>query len=68
MAILESGDSAKSANISKTGPGEVIIHLSDGDGGRKLGRDDILAASTELPNLRKELEAWSTQVRGQLQS
>lgn len=63
-AIL-SGDGAKSANIVKRGPGEVIVELSDSDGGRKLGRDDILAASAGLPRLRKELEAWSAQVRGQ---
>jgi hypothetical protein len=64
-AIL-SGDGAKSANIVKRGPGEVFVELSDSDGGRKLGRDDILAASAGLPSLRKELEAWSAQVRGQV--
>jgi hypothetical protein len=66
-AILD-GDGTKPASIAKQGGREVTIELADGDGSRKLGRDDILAASTELPSLRKELEAWSAQVRGQVQS
>lgn len=64
-AILN-GDGAKSASIAKRPPGEIIVELSDSDGGRKLGRDNILAASSELPSLRKALEGWSAQVRGQV--
>ncbi len=55
-------------STTKQGPQEVIIQLADGDEGRTLRRNDIIVASSELPGLRKELEAWSAQVRGQVQS
>lgn len=66
LDIIVNGNASKAANTAKQGPQEVMIELADGDGSRKLERNDIVAASTELPGLRKELEAWSAQVRGQV--
>ena len=64
LNTIVNGNAAKSTIIPKQGPQEVTIELADGDGKRKLGRNDVIAASIELPGLRKELEAWSAQVRG----
>ncbi|MFW2227767.1 MULTISPECIES: hypothetical protein [Rhizobium] len=66
LDTIVNGNAAKTTIIPKQGQQEVTIELADGDGARKLGRNDIVAASVELPGLRKELEAWSAQVRGQV--
>jgi hypothetical protein len=65
LDAIATSDDANCVAAASVDGGEPLVVLTDGEVQRKAVRAEVDAAVAALPELRRSLEVWSAQVRGQ---